>query len=296
MAPTMEDAFILQLKNIIIDHLDDEQFSVSNLASEVGLSRSQLLRKVKKSTGISVNQLINNIRLDEAAKRIRDTDDTASEIAYQVGFSSPSYFTKCFQKVLGCTPGEYKNNAGKIVVDIGKKLSPTKQGKLSLFQTILLSIAGILFAVFCYGLFINQFYNKIELQTKIPSIAVLPLLNLSENKNQDYVTDGITEAITFELSKIDSIRLVSRTSAMMFKDEKISSTEIATELKVDYILEGSVLYISDSLRVTIQLIKPYPKEEHIYSKIYNLHFSDKFQLVSDVSNDIAKNIKLSINK
>lgn len=292
----MEEAFIVQLKQIVLDHLEDDQFGVSSLASEVGLSRSQLLRKVKNSTGISANQFINQIRLEEAAKRIKETDDTVSEIAYQVGFSSPSYFSKCFQRLFGCTPGEFKNNVGEIVVDFSKKSKNPKKGKLSLFNIILLSIAGILFTVFCYGLFINQFYNKNELQTNLPSIAVLPLLNLSEAKNQSYVTDGITEAITFELAKFDSIRVVSRTSATMFKDEKKSSSEIAKELGVDYIMEGSVLYLSDSLRVTIQLIKPFPKEKHIYSKIYNLPISNKLQLVGEVSNDIAKNIGISINE
>jgi TolB-like protein/AraC-like DNA-binding protein len=292
----MDEAFIIQLKQIILNHLEDDQFGVSNLASEVGLSRSQLLRKVKKSIGISANQLINNIRLEEGAKRIKETDDTVSEIAYQVGFSSPSYFSKCFQRVFGCTPGEFKNHVGEIIVDLNVYSKPAKNNKLSLFNIILLSLAGILFAVFTYGLIINQFYIENELQTKIPSIAVLPLLNLSENKTQDYVTDGITEAITFELSKYDSIRVISRTSAMMYKDEKISSSKIAKELGVDYIMEGSVLYFTDSLRVTIQLIKPFPKEKHIYSKVYNLPFSDKLKLVGDVSINIAKNIGLTVNE
>jgi TolB-like protein/AraC-like DNA-binding protein len=292
----MEEAFVIQLKKIILNHLEDDQFSVSNLASEVRLSRSQLLRKVKKSTGLSVNHLINNVRLEEAAKRIRSTDDTASEIAYQVGFSSPSYFTKCFQRVFGCTPSEFKNNVGEVIVDFNMYSEPTKENNPSFFNIAMLSITGILFTIFSYGLFINQFYAKNELQTEIPSIAVLPLLNLSEKKEHAYVTDGITEAITFELSKFDSIRVISRTSAMMFKDEKRSCSEIAKELGVDYIMEGSVLYLTDSLRVTIQLIKPFPKEKHIYSKVYNLPFSDMLQLVGDVSNDVAKNIGLSINE
>lgn len=216
----MEEAFIIQLKKIILDHLEDDQFSVSNLASEVGLSRSQLLRKVKKFTGISVNQLINNVRLEEAAKRIRTTNDTASEIAYQVGFSSPSYFTKCFQRVFGYTPSEFKNNLGEAIVDFNKYSKPAKKNKITFFNIAMLSFAGILFAIFSYGLFINQFYARNELQTETPSIAVLPLLNLSEKKEHAYVTDGITEAITYELSKSDSIRVISRTSSMMFKDEK----------------------------------------------------------------------------
>lgn len=156
----MEEAFVIQLKKIILNHLEDDQFSVSNLASEVRLSRSQLLRKVEKSTGLSVNHLINNVRLEEAAKRIRSTDDTASEIAYQVGFSSPSYFTKCFQRVFGCTPSEFKNNVGEVIVDFNMYSEPTKENNPSFFNIAMLSITGILFTIFSYGLFINQFYAK----------------------------------------------------------------------------------------------------------------------------------------
>ena len=79
------DAFIDKIKEIILNHLDDSSFGVKQLASELGLSRSQTLRKVKASTGKSVSKLIKEIRLKEGAKLIQETDLTASEIAYRVG-------------------------------------------------------------------------------------------------------------------------------------------------------------------------------------------------------------------
>ena len=105
------DAFINKIKKIILNHLEDASFGVSNLASELGLSRSQTLRKVKAATGKSVSKLIKEIRLNEGAKLIRETDLTASEISYKVGFSSPSYFNKCFHDHFGLTPGDYNSQS-----------------------------------------------------------------------------------------------------------------------------------------------------------------------------------------
>lgn len=104
----MSDHFIHKIEEVILRNLSNEKFGVLDLASEVGLSRSQTLRKIKASTGKSVNQFIREIKLNEACKMLQDDDLTASEIAYNVGFSSPSYFNKCFLDQYGMTPGEYK--------------------------------------------------------------------------------------------------------------------------------------------------------------------------------------------
>lgn len=122
------------------------------------------------------------------------------------------------------------------------------------------------------------------------AIAVLAFLNHSKNINQDYLADGITEAITLELSKNDSIRVISRTSAMSFKNAVKLSSEIAQELETDYLLEGSLLYYKDSIRVVVQLIEPLPKEKHIWSKSYNQKIENVLQLVTNISTDIANEI------
>ena len=104
----MDKSFIDKLHNIVLNHIADENFGVGNLASLFGLSTSQTLRKVKAATGKSVNQYIREVKLAEAAKLIQETDFTSAEIAYMVGFSSPSYFNKTFRKRYGITPGGYK--------------------------------------------------------------------------------------------------------------------------------------------------------------------------------------------
>ena len=290
----MKDLFIDKLKKIILEHLEDEQFGVRELAVEIGLSRSQLLRKVKESTGISPSELINNVRLEEAAKKIKESDCTAAEISYQVGFSSPSYFNKCFQRVFGCTPGEYKNQIGESYLDFKTYSKSKMKNRNSLIKITLFSILGILILIISFNLFINKNYTKNEINYFHPSVVILPFLNLSENESHDYITNGITESITAELSKFDSIRVISRTSAMTYKEGNKSSSEIAKELNVDYLVEGSVLYTIDSLRITVQLIKALPNEKHIFTKTYKLKFVDILQLVEVISNDIAFNINIAI--
>ena len=86
----MDKIFVDNLQNIVLNHIADESFGAGNLASLLGLSTSQTLRKVKAATGKSVNQYIREVKLAEAAKLIRETDFTSAEISYKVGFSSPS--------------------------------------------------------------------------------------------------------------------------------------------------------------------------------------------------------------
>ena len=107
--PFPEDDFLKQLTQVIEQNLSDEQFGVSELAGEIGMSRSNLLRKVKKQSGQSVSQFIRQVRLQHGMKILKQSSHTVSEVAYQVGFNSTSYFIKCFREYYGYPPGEAAN-------------------------------------------------------------------------------------------------------------------------------------------------------------------------------------------
>ena len=92
-------------------------------------------------------------------------------------------------------------------------------------------------------------------QPRIRSIAVLPLRNLSGDPAQDYLADGITEAIIGRLANIHDLRVTSHTSVMRFKNSQVSIPEIAKTLGVDAVVEGSVIREGDRIRVTAQLIR-----------------------------------------
>ena len=100
------DGFCEAVEKIIIDHIGDSGFSVNDIASELGISRVQLYRKIKTRNEQNVSELIRKARLERAQELLNHTHKTISEIAYEVGFSSSSYFTKCFKEYFGYGPSE----------------------------------------------------------------------------------------------------------------------------------------------------------------------------------------------
>ena len=101
--------FITQLHRIVEENLTDTDFGVEEISGEIGLSRVQLYRKVKAITGMTVVDLLRKARLNRAKTLLAETDKSISEIAYEVGFSSPSYFTKCYKDEYKILPGDVRN-------------------------------------------------------------------------------------------------------------------------------------------------------------------------------------------
>ncbi len=104
-----EEKFLNQLMEMTEKIWNDESFNVVDFSKEIGLSKSQLNRKVTALTGYSPNEFINTYRLNKALKLIERNQSNISEIAFETGFSTPSYFSKCFQKKFGILPSEYAN-------------------------------------------------------------------------------------------------------------------------------------------------------------------------------------------
>ena len=99
-----EDSFIAKVENVVLAHLEDEDFSINDLASELHLSRSQVHRKIKALTGMSTSIYIRHIRLQKAKELLKSSELSISEIAYQVGFKTPVYFSQVFKKTFGESP------------------------------------------------------------------------------------------------------------------------------------------------------------------------------------------------
>ena len=127
----------------------------------------------------------------------------------------------------------------------------------------------------------------------IRSLAVLPLQNFSGNPEQDYLSDGMTEALIARLSAIHALRVISRTSAMQFKGTRKSVPAIGKELNVDAVIEGSVLRSGDKIRVTVQLIRA-DTDEHLWSVTYDRELQDVLALQSDVTQGIAGHIESAV--
>ena len=130
-------------------------------------------------------------------------------------------------------------------------------------------------------------------QLAIKSLAVLPLKNLSGDASQDYLADGMTEALIGRLSEIHNLRVVSRTSVTRFKDTHLSLPEIARMLGVDAIVEGSIIRESDRIRVHAQLIRA-ATDEHFWSETYDRELRDVLSLQSDVAQSIARKVEVTV--
>ena len=128
---------------------------------------------------------------------------------------------------------------------------------------------------------------------KIASLAVLPLKNLSADPAQEYLADGMTEEVIGRLSMIRGLRVISRTSAMQFKDTRLSTPEIARKLGVDALVEGSVMREGNRIRVHAQLIRA-STDEHFWSESYDRELGDALTLESEVAQSIAEKVEVTV--
>ncbi len=128
---------------------------------------------------------------------------------------------------------------------------------------------------------------------QIRSIAVLPLQNTSGNPEDEYFADGMTDLLIADLAKISSLKVISRTSAMRYKSSNKALPEIARELGVDAIVQGSALRVGDRVRITAQLIDA-STEQHLWTENYERDLRDVLLLQSDVAHTIANEIRVNL--
>jgi TolB-like protein/DNA-binding winged helix-turn-helix (wHTH) protein/Flp pilus assembly protein TadD len=138
------------------------------------------------------------------------------------------------------------------------------------------------------------FYHDIYSSPAIRSLAVLPLENLSEDSSQDYFADGMTDALITRLAQISTLRVISRTSVMTYKNVHRPLAEIARDLNVDAVVEGSVSRAGERVRVTAQLIDA-RNEKHIWAASYDEDIRDTLVLQSRVTRAIAEKIRATVN-
>jgi len=193
-------------------------------------------------------------------------------------------------------------HASDVRTDLQRLKRDTESGKTAAFTksvtpsrwshkrivTVVLTLAALV-GVLTVG---AKFYLARPLN-QINSIAVLPLENLSHDPEQEYFADGMTDALTTDLSKIGSLRVISRTSAMRYKGINKSLPEIARELNVDGVVEGSVMRSANRVRITAQLIQA-RTDQHIWAETYERDLRDVLALQSDVAEAIATEIKTKI--
>lgn len=281
-----ENDFVLKITAIIQENISNEKFGVSELADEVGMSRSNLLRKIKKLNNLSVSQFIREVRLKNAMELLQDNVLSVSEISYKVGFSSVSYFIKCFREHYGYPPGEATKQENQL--DDPYWIEPNNGNKRKYFLIALVVL--IFLSVLAYVFTKPAKKEAVGLEK---SIAVLPFKNDSNDSTNVYLINGLMESILTKLQQIEDVRVISRTSVEKYRNNAKTSAEIAEELNVSYFVEGSGQKIGDQIQLTVQLIEA-PTDKHLWAKQYSKNTKDIFTLQKDVAKNIAGEIKAII--
>jgi TolB-like protein/DNA-binding winged helix-turn-helix (wHTH) protein/Flp pilus assembly protein TadD len=171
---------------------------------------------------------------------------------------------------------------------LGAVLQP---GKLWIALGLVAAIPALLLSLNISGF--RQRFLRASAATKVHSVAVLPLENLTGDPGQDYFADGMTEAVITDLGKIGQLRVISRTSVMKYKGTKKSLREIADELQVDALVEGTVARSGDRVRVTANLVQASP-EKHIWADSFERDIRNVLDLQDDVSRAIANGIQIKL--
>lgn len=128
----------------------------------------------------------------------------------------------------------------------------------------------------------------------IRAVAVLPLLNLSGDPEQEYLADGITEALTTDLAEMGALKVISRTSAMQYKGSRKPLPQIAAELKVSGVVEGSVIRAGDRVRVAVQLIDA-ASDHHLWARSYEGGLDDVLGLEAEIARGMSEHIPVPLS-
>lgn len=157
-----------------------------------------------------------------------------------------------------------------------------------------LAVVAIAFLAVALVAFTSWRYLNTKIRVaSIRSIAVLPLDNLSGDPSEEFFADGMTDQLTTDLAQIGSLRVISRTSVMRYKGAKKSLPEIARELRVDAIVEGSVIRSGRRVRVTAQLVQA-DNDQHLWAETYDRDLGDILSLEGEVAYAIAQQIRAQL--
>ena len=165
--------------------------------------------------------------------------------------------------------------------------APSRSPVLWARLAVLVSAAAV--ALLVYFLVVRD----VPISADVKSLAVLPLNNFSGDPEQDYFSDGMTEALISNLGLIAGLKVISRTSVMQYKDTQSPLPEIARELGVDVVVEGSSLLVGEHVRVTVQLIEA-ATDHHLWSRRYDRDLHDVLTLQREVASAIAQEIEVRL--
>ncbi len=280
-ANSAENDFITKLTELIETNIANPQFGVSMLAKEMGMSRSNLHRRVSVLTKITVSQFINQVRLNKAKEILRHTSETVSEVAYKVGFNNVSYFIKCFHEYYGYTPGEVGNREG----DENNLLVLQTNNKRR--KAILISVISVI-VLLIVVLVVFKPFTTLE-----KSISLLPPSFESQDSSSLTAINGIIQNTIDYLSLIEEIKVVPWLSVVQYSNSTKSAPEISSELEANYLIKPVVSSLNGSIQLKLNLIEG-KNNTQIGNLSYNMDLTDLTAVAQKITKDIAKQFNVQV--
>ena len=207
---------------------------------------------------------------------------------------------KCVEK----DPENRYQSAKELEVDLRGLIAPSTSPAIptsgstwaSLLKVGLVATGVVVLAGLLVGLNVGGWRDRLFSRARTPrieSLVVLPLINLSDDPQQDYFADGMTEQLTTDLAQIGELRVISRTSAMQYKQTKKTLPQIARELHVDGVVQGSVMRAGDRVRITAQLADA-ASDQNLWSHSYERDLRDILTLQDEVATAIVRQIQVKL--
>lgn len=294
------DAFLRKLMEEVEANIGNEQFSVEELADRMCMSRSHLHRKLKQTTGQSVNQFIREYRLQQAIILLREEDKTVSQVAFEVGFGSPSYFTTCFAEYYGYPPGEARYRLNQSGRPDSPSAPPVSKDRGHTRRINRIVVGG--FVLLCLAIVV-LLYRQLTADSPNPegtgapgskSIAVLPFRHLNVDSENEYFSEGVVEAINRHLSGIGDLKVISLTSTDRYRESNKSAREIGKELNVSNLLEGSIQREEDMVRIEVRLIDA-GTEGQVWAENYDRELEDIFKTQGEIAEKVVLALKARLS-
>ncbi|MCG2591043.1 serine/threonine-protein kinase [Rhodohalobacter sulfatireducens] len=231
-------------------------------------------------------------------------------IMYSIANEEPEYITKIrpdvpirvekiINKALQKHPEKRYQNMSDMLADLQLALDELESGKSRSASALKLSrkqrryaFQSAIFLFVFTSLFLFFIYRPTE-QNRTVSIALLPLENLSSSLAQDWFSDGMTDALITDLARISGLRIIARSSVMRYKETTKIASEIASELGVDYIIEGAVVESNNQIRISIRLIDAV-NDEYLWAQVYNRDLKNVLNLQGEVAEAIAGQIQVQV--
>ncbi len=201
----------------------------------------------------------------------------------------PAAFLQCVEQLLEADPALRIQTAGAAEAALLRALEETKRPALKWFA----ATAAAIVAVVLLGIGANAVWTRFVSGGVVRSMAVLPMVNLTGDPNQDYFVDGMTDLLITELSRISALRVTSRTSIMGYKQTTKRIDEIARELDVDTVLEASVMVAGSQVRLNASLIRR-SDQARLWGRSYEQPVQDAFVLQATMAGDLADALRLVI--